>query len=334
MNKPLVSIVIAAYNAEQYLPRCLDSMIAQTYKNIEIIVVDDASTDGTMTILKDYASKDERIRVLCMEKNSGAPAARNKGMKATKGEFMTTVDADDTLAADAIELSVNMMIADPELDFVLYNLMLVESTPSDSPRITPFPINPKVKKTIMTGEEACYWSMQWDIPGLGMTRSPLEQDMPEEAKFGQYGDETTTHLIFLKSRKVALGEGKYFYYQNPASYTKKISTKRFEILECRLSLRQHLLKLGVDDRMIKRLDVRRWRELIGACYLYWKHSKTFSEEEREDIWERLNYTYSTLHFNELPLTEILKPRFTMMPTFGLFYWQLSIVFRLGLIHTE
>jgi hypothetical protein len=255
-------------------------------------------------------------------------------MKATKGEFMTTVDADDTLAADAIELSVNMMIADPELDFVLYNLMLVESTPSDSPRITPFPINPKVKKTIMTGEEACYWSMQWDIPGRGMTRSPLEQNMPEEAKFGQYGDETTTHLIFLKSRKVALGEGKYFYYQNPASYTKKISTKRFEILECRLSLRQHLLKLGVDDRMIKRLDVRRWRELIGACYLYWKHSKTFSEEEREDIWERLSYTYSTLHFNELPLTEILKPRFTMMPTFGLFYWQLSIVFRLGLIHTE
>lgn len=333
MKKPLVSIVIAAYNAEQYLPRCLDSMIAQTYSNIEIIVVDDASTDDTMSILQKYANKDERIRILRMNKNSGAPAARNKGMKETKGEFMTTVDADDTIAMDAIELSVNMMVADPELDFVLYKLMLVKDTPH-STSISPFPINPKVKKKILTGVEACYWSMQWDIPGLGMTRSPLEQNMPEEAKFGQYGDETTTHLIFLKSRKVALGEGEYYYYQNPTSYTKKISPKRFEILECRLSLKRHLIKLGVHDEIIKRLDVRRWREFIGACHLYWKYGKTFSEEDRKDIWKRLENTYSTLHFTELPITEILKPRFTMMPTFRLFYWQLRIVFLLGLIHTE
>lgn len=331
MKAPLVSIVIAAYNAEQYLPRCLNSVLAQTYSNIEVIVVDDASTDGTPKVMQSYAEKDSRITILRMEKNSGAPAARNMGMSVTKGEFMTTVDADDTIAPDTIELSVNMMIADPELDFVLYNLILIDQATKES---KPFYINPKVPRDAMTGEEACYWSMQWDIPGLGMTRSPLEQNMPEETKFGQYGDETTTHLVLLKSRKVKLGEGKYFYYQNATSYTKKISIKRFEILECRLSLRQHLINLGVNKRMITRLDVQRWRELIGACFLYWKYGNTFPEEQRHNIQKRLKDTYDTFRFHQLPIKESLKPRFVMMPTFRLFYWQLSIVFCLGLIHTE
>lgn len=331
MEKDLVSIIIAAYNAEPYISRCLDSVLNQTYRNIEVIVIDDASTDNTLSIIEAFATKDSRITSLRMEKNSGAPAARNKGKSVAKGTFVTTIDADDAIADDAIECSVKEMNKDQELDVVIYSVIRVDQKTGKS---TPFPINKNVPNRPMTGEEACYWSLQWDIPGFSLTRSPLELDMQEETTYGQYGDETTTHLLFLKARKVVLGNGKYYYYQVPSSYTKKISYKRFEILECRLSMKKHLVNLGADSKLIKRYEVKRWRDLIGSCFLYWKNRNSFTEEERKNIERRLENNYSTFHFADFPITEALKPRFVMLPSFRLFYLQLCCVFKLGLIHTE
>lgn len=331
MEKDLVSIIIAAYNAEPYISRCLDSVLNQTYRNIEVIVIDDASTDNTLSIIEAYAAKDFRITLLRMEKNSGAPAARNKGKSVAKGAFVTTIDADDAIADDTIESSVKEMKIDPEVDVVIYSVIRINQ---ETGKRTPFRINKNVPNRPMTGEEACYWSLQWDIPGFSLTRSPLELDMQEETTYGQYGDETTTHLLFLKARKVVLGNGKYYYYQNPASYTKKVSYKRFEILECRLSMKQHLVNLGAGSKLIKRYEVKRWRDLIGSCFLYWKNSNSFTEKERNNIEKRLENNYSTFHFADIPITEALKPRFVMLPTFRLFYLQLCCVFKLGLIHTE
>ena len=331
MEKDLVSIIIAAYNAEPYLSRCLDSVLNQTYRNIEVIVIDDASTDNTLSILEAYATKDSRMTILKMEKNSGAPAARNKGKSVAKGAFVTTIDADDAIADDMIESSVKEMNKDPELDVVIYSVIRIDQKTG---KRNPFRINKNVPNRPMTGEEACYWSLQWDIPGFSLTRSPLELDMQEETTYGQYGDETTTHLLFLKARKVMLGKGVYYYYQVPSSYTKKISYKRFEILECRLSTKQHLVDLGADSKLIKRYEVKRWRDLIGSCYLYWKNRNSFTEDEKNNIEKRLENNYSTFHFADLPITEALKPRFVMLPSFRLFYLQLCGVFKLGLIHTE
>lgn len=331
MNTPLVSVIIAAYNAEKWIRRCLDSVLSQTYGNIEVIVVDDASTDNTLGILRRYADRDSRVMVLSMEKNCGAPTARNRAKRIARGDFLTTVDADDKIAPDTIELSVSEMLKDPEIDKVVYKLIMVNAETNEE---TPFRVNPQREHGSMTGEEACYWSVQWDIPGLGMTRSPLEQSLEEEAEFGQYGDETNTHLNFYRARKVKLGEGRYYYYQNPESYTREVSVKRFEILECRISLRKHLADLGAGEKIIRRLDVSRWRELIATCYFYWRHKKTFTEKQKKDIMKRLAATYDTFHFRDLPLKIALRPRFAMMPTFGLFYKQLSLVFSLGLIRVR
>lgn len=331
MEKDLVSIIIAAYNAEPYISRCLDSVLNQTYRNIEVIVIDDASTDNTLSIIEAYATKDYRITSLRMEKNSGAPAARNKGKSVAKGAFVTTIDADDAIADDTIESSVKEMNKDPELDVVIYSVIRVDQKTG---KRNPFRINKKVPDRPLTGEEACYWSLQWDIPGFSLTRSPLELDMQEETTYGQYGDETTTHLLFLKARKVILGNGVYYYYQVPSSYTKKISYKRFEILECRLSMKKHLVNLDADNKLIKRYEVKRWRDLIGSCFLYWKYSNSFTEKEKNNIEKRLEKNYSTFHFTDLPITEALKPRFVMLPTFKLFYFQLCCVFKLGLIHAD
>ncbi len=95
----LISIIVAVYNIEEYLPRCVDSILAQTYKNLEIILVDDGSTDSSPRICDSYGDQDERIKVI-HKKNGGLSDARNAGMDAAKGDFIGFVDGDDWIDGD------------------------------------------------------------------------------------------------------------------------------------------------------------------------------------------------------------------------------------------
>ena len=312
-----VSIIIAVYNAEKYLQRCLESVLGQTYRDIEVIAVDDCSTDGSLQVLQRYAERDDRMRVLRMERNSGAPAARNKAMTVSRGELMSTVDADDAISPDAIEKAVTIFEANPTVDIVTYDLVRVSNVTNEE---IPQHKNPRIPRR-MTGKEACYWTILWDIPGLDVVRTSLEKRFFAETQYGQYGDETTTHIVFYHAREVVLGEGKYYYYQNPESYTNAISIKRFELLECRQSLRRQLVELGADERIIRRLDRKRWGELMSMCDLYRRYRDCFTPEEQKALWGRMSETYDTFRFRDLPLSLSLMPFRAMMPSFSLFYRQ-------------
>ena len=96
MDEKLVSVIIPAYNIEDYIGRCLDSIISQTYKNLEIIVVDDGSRDRTGEILDNYAKKDRRIKVIHKE-NGGVSSARNKGIEVAEGDYIGFIDGDDLI---------------------------------------------------------------------------------------------------------------------------------------------------------------------------------------------------------------------------------------------
>ncbi|MBR3256910.1 glycosyltransferase family 2 protein [Candidatus Saccharibacteria bacterium] len=102
MKLPLISIIVPVYNVKSFLPACLDSLRSQTYKNLEIILVDDGSTDGSSTFLKAYLSLDKRAKLL-KKKNGGLSSARNAGIEASKGDYLFFLDADDSLEKDAIE---------------------------------------------------------------------------------------------------------------------------------------------------------------------------------------------------------------------------------------
>ncbi len=95
----LVSVIVAVYNIEEYLPRCVDSILAQTYRNLEIILVDDGSKDQSGSICDSYAEKDRRIKVI-HKKNGGLSDARNAGMDAASGEYIGFVDGDDWIEPD------------------------------------------------------------------------------------------------------------------------------------------------------------------------------------------------------------------------------------------
>ena len=95
----LISVIVTAYNIENYLPRCLDSLLRQSYKSLEIIVVDDGSTDDTPGICDRYAGKHENITAVHRE-NGGPSAARNAGLKIAKGTYIGYVDGDDWVEPD------------------------------------------------------------------------------------------------------------------------------------------------------------------------------------------------------------------------------------------
>ena len=101
--KPCVSIIVPCHNAAPYLKECLDSLLAQTLREIEIICIDDGSRDETADILREFAAKDARVRPIFFEKNRGVSCARNAGLAAAQGECIGFCDADDWVDADMYE---------------------------------------------------------------------------------------------------------------------------------------------------------------------------------------------------------------------------------------
>ena len=118
MKQPIVSVIMPVYNGETYLRQCLDSVVNQTLKEIEIICVDDGSSDRSVEILKEYAAKDERVMVL-QQANAGAGAARNNGLSKASGKYLSFLDSDDFFETDMLEKAVEKIAAD-RADFVVF----------------------------------------------------------------------------------------------------------------------------------------------------------------------------------------------------------------------
>ena len=100
--EPLISIIVPVYNVEKYLKKCLDSILSQTYKNFEVIIVNDGSPDNSQKIIDEYKKKDKRIIVLEKE-NGGLSSARNYGIEHANGKYISFVDADDYIEKDYVE---------------------------------------------------------------------------------------------------------------------------------------------------------------------------------------------------------------------------------------
>ena len=105
----IISVIVPVYKAEKYLEKCLDSIVGQTYKDLEIILVDDGSPDSSGRICDKYAENDNRIKVI-HKKNGGDSSARNAGFKEATGKYIATIDSDDWIELDAYEKMLKKMI--------------------------------------------------------------------------------------------------------------------------------------------------------------------------------------------------------------------------------
>ena len=135
----LVSIIVPVYKVEKYLRECVDSILRQTYRELQIILIDDGSPDGSGAICDEYALRDDRITVIHSE-NGGLSAARNRGLALCEGEYVLFVDSDDWLEENAVEALVNRAEA-AQLDILLYDAISFDENtpePSDDSEITKY----------------------------------------------------------------------------------------------------------------------------------------------------------------------------------------------------
>lgn len=130
--KPImkVSILIPCYNVEAYLPQCLDSIIKQTYRNLQIVLVDDGSRDNTLSIAQEYASRDTRIEVYHQE-NQGVASTRNNLLDKVKGDYVLFVDSDDWIELDMVEYLVGVAF-EHNTEFVMCDMVENDANPKET----------------------------------------------------------------------------------------------------------------------------------------------------------------------------------------------------------
>lgn len=219
MNKirdcDLISVVVPVYNVEKYLERCVKSIIEQTYMNLEIILVDDGSTDESGTICDRNAARDNRIKVI-HQFNGGLSDARNKGISVASGKYICFVDSDDWLNKDAIS-RMHYLAYTSDADIVDFGYFICDDSSSE-----PFNyhredcrIVDKEEALILLAEDIKIHSFTWSK----FYKSELFSDI-RFPKGETYEDIKTTYRLFLKASKIYFSnEILYFYYQRKGSIT-------------------------------------------------------------------------------------------------------------------
>lgn len=210
----LISVIVPVHNAEKYLARCLTSLRNQTYSHLEIILIDDGSTDRSGELCDAAARDDSRIKVI-HEPALGPSAARNAGLAGMSGDLVTFVDADDDVSLDYLA-SLRALLDDPQHDIAVCSFLEVfpngTERPFTSPRTVPEILDPPVALMRMLTENGFMLSV-WGKLYPATFRPTLE--FPVGKIFEDVG---TTYRAFLAAHKISfLAQPKYHYHQNPGS---------------------------------------------------------------------------------------------------------------------
>lgn len=329
MQANKVSVLVAVYNAEKYLSKCLDSLISQTYKNIEIICIDDCSKDSSAKILNKYASSDNRIKILTLAKNSGQANARNEGLKITSGEYITMLDSDDWFADDSIEKAVEAIESVPDADVSVFRLMQCYE---ETGKIIEY--ENKTDKKCMSGWEAFRLSLDWSMHGLYLVRADIHKKYPFDNSCLLYSDDNTTRLHYLHSRKVIMSEGKYFYRKHAESMTSSCSIRRFDMLGANYSMMQQLKKEAKEgnlkdaDKILNFYETTRWLNIVGAYWYYFNNKQHFTKEEKKEIYDKISSALKTIEVRRIKPSLKFKMGYYPFKNFKLFLLSENIYFLL------
>lgn len=206
-NSELVSIVIPVYNTAQYLVKCVQSVLEQTYPHFELILVDDGSTDSSPQLCDELAQQDERVHVL-HQKNGGQAAARNAGVQQSRGESVMFVDSDDLIAADMLETLVALKGEEQDATSIVCVMDVPEgeSLKADTARLEQFHLSP---------EEACETLLYQTLFDTGPIAKLIPRKIVLQHPFpvGRiYEDLACVYLWLLDSRHVAVSTRKMYYY--------------------------------------------------------------------------------------------------------------------------
>lgn len=313
---PKVAILVAAYNAEQTLPQCLDSLCHQTLQDIEILCVDDCSTDDTALLLRTRARLDDRIRVFQTPKNSGQAVARNLALQEVQAPLVCMVDADDWLSADALQSACDVFEQYPLTDCCAFHLR--EHYEDGHEEDFGLPTQLELGDAL-SGKEAFELCLDgWQLHGLYVTRTELHRQFPFDTATRLYSDDNTSRIHYLHSRSVRACEGVYYYRKHAESMTISFNLRRFDFMEAQLSLKWALKGVDIPQRLRQRVEGNRWYTFLGCYRLYLQHEKEIEEADRRQLQQRFSTILHTFRPSRLKLRYRWKPGYWLTTNTRLF----------------
>lgn len=242
MGKPLISIILPIYNIQGYLKKCMDSIFAQTYKNLEIIMIDDGSTDKSSEMCDEYLKADSRV-VVFHKKNGGLSDARNYGIERAKGEYITCIDPDDYVDIDYIEYLYKLIEKYNAKMSVCQHRVVYDSG--------------KIDEYGSNGDESidnkfCIERMLYhDVIDTSAWAKLYEKSLFDTVKYPKgklFEDIGTTYKLMLQCNKIAVGyESKYNYIvRNNSIVNCSFSIRKFDLLETTDDMAENVLKVYPD----------------------------------------------------------------------------------------
>lgn len=243
---PSISIVMPVYNCEDYLEDTLNCVFDQTFKDFELVCVDDGSSDASLDILKEFAQKDSRLRIISQE-NKGSGAARNRGLKESNGKYLFFMDSDDYIVQDFLKIS-HKKISKGDFDFIMFQIASIRYGEKDGDvMFTPYRLNEEfvfnyeINKTIVLNSYFAPWSKFYKKEFLEKLDILFDEELPYE--------DVLVHVksMIEASNILFVPECMYYYRLDSQNSLTSDSTTHIKIFDVIESVRQYLMEKNLLD---------------------------------------------------------------------------------------
>ncbi|HEM6455430.1 TPA: glycosyltransferase family 2 protein [Streptococcus suis] len=270
MNKPLISIIVPVYNVENYLDECIQTVLAQTYSNWELLLINDGSTDSSGTICDDYAKGDERIYIKHIKKGKGVSEARNTGLSLAKGEYITFLDSDDGIREDFLETCLTTAIQH-EVDIVIGHFFIWD----ENNQTFLYFVDQAQKDTteVISAQEALNRQVVWKnlntAPFVVAWGKLFRASLFNTVRFPKgkvFEDEYTIHKTLLESNTVALINKEFYMYRRHGN---SIMTSDFSLSKVLNNI--EALEERIVDLVLAKKDTELVRQKLYNVLLHTKH---------------------------------------------------------------
>lgn len=310
-----VSVLMTVYNEEAFLRQAIDSVLVQSWKDLELVVVDDASTDASPEILAEYARRDCRVKVWRNATNQGLINSRIRAQKLATGKYTMIVDADDFISADAISSALHTM-GQTGADSAAMRLYMYYSEEDIRPYST------DIFPAAISGKEAFILSVEGKLHGLCLEKREHYDTIPFDNTCRLYSDDNTARLHYYISKKVCFCQGRYFYRQHAASETHRVTASRFDYIIADMSLRRQLLNIGGDRQSLAAVEIHRWKNIVAHYHLLRNNRQAFTPQEQHHAIEIIDRAIKSIDFSLLPRRLKIRPPYWPAHSLAVFeLWQ-------------
>ncbi len=236
--KDLISVIIPVYKVEQYLASCMETVLHQSYENLEIILVDDGSPDSCGKMCDEYAAADSRV-VVIHKSNGGLSDARNAGLDIAKGKYIVFIDSDDSVSKDYVEYMYQMLVHHPEASISICGVQRIQQGESILP-------STESGQAVLTPERA-FENLLYD-GGIDVCSyaKMYTKELFDDIRFpvGKvYEDSATTYKLFEKCEFLVFGDKKcYYYFTRPGSISKQgqFNPREYDYIEHTAQMLAHI----------------------------------------------------------------------------------------------